>query len=96
MCTEEPELMGPGGLTDEEWPSVSLIRKAGWENMPGWLAYSDLTAVGLKLLRWNGRRERTEKIVLRCLHTSLPPDNVKPASSSLFIIYSSHYRSLQQ
>lgn len=25
MCTEEPELRGPGGLTDEGWPGVSLI-----------------------------------------------------------------------
>lgn len=29
MCTEEPELRGPGGLTDAGWPGVNLIRKAG-------------------------------------------------------------------
>lgn len=46
--------------------------------------------MGLKLLQWKGRRERTDKIVLRCHHTSLPTDNVKPASFSLFVIYSSH------
>lgn len=60
--------------------------------MPACLVYlySDLTAVGLKLLQWKGRRERTDKTVLRCHHTSLPPDNVKPASFSLIVIYGSH------
>lgn len=38
ICTEEPELRGPGGLTGEEWPGVSLTRKAGsWERcLVGW------------------------------------------------------------
>lgn len=59
--------------------------------MPAWRClYSDLRAVGLKLLWWRERRERTDKIVLRRHHTFLPPDNVKPASFSLSVIYGSH------